>query len=329
MIKTLPLKRGHLAVAIATMSRRESPSKISTAASLTPPPAKYTPMTDTPMLEAPTSTTQLQTAVTADRIKQEQEQQQEQEQPQLQHPAPEHAPLMTDLPPTSTFPREHPPREPTSIQPTPRLYDNITPDRKPLHLSVYPTAPNSLSQTPHLVMPAPSALRAHAGTPTTDRVAQVSSYPTAPGSAAQTPQPSKSRTSQHGMSSAGWLVPPAANSASKITFEGMSSTSLSPFPSILSFLFFSFLPSSKDKGKKKENKRILASNKRCNTDYLSLSEITFEWGDSYDDKDWMRLRAILAPTLMVCPSPLCCLSRPSHPKFPLPRAHKKKGETFN
>ena len=37
----------------------------------------------------------------------------------------------------------------------------------------------------------------------------------------------------------------------------------------------------------------------ANTDYLSLSEITFEWGDSYDDKDWMRLRAILAPTLMV------------------------------
>ena len=35
------------------------------------------------------------------------------------------------------------------------------------------------------------------------------------------------------------------------------------------------------------------------TDYLSLSEITFEWGDSYDDKDWDRLRKILAPTLMV------------------------------
>ena len=35
------------------------------------------------------------------------------------------------------------------------------------------------------------------------------------------------------------------------------------------------------------------------SEYLSLSEITFEWGDSYDDKDWARLRAILAPTLMV------------------------------
>ena len=36
-------------------------------------------------------------------------------------------------------------------------------------------------------------------------------------------------------------------------------------------------------------------------EYLTLSEITFEWGDSYDDKDWIRLRAILAPTLMVSP----------------------------
>lgn len=34
-------------------------------------------------------------------------------------------------------------------------------------------------------------------------------------------------------------------------------------------------------------------------EWLSLSEITFEWGDSYDDKDWDRLRKILAPTLMV------------------------------
>lgn len=40
------------------------------------------------------------------------------------------------------------------------------------------------------------------------------------------------------------------------------------------------------------------------SDYLTLSEITFEWGDSYDDKDWVRLRAILAPTLMVKDTPL-------------------------
>jgi len=28
----------------------------------------------------------------------------------------------------------------------------------------------------------------------------------------------------------------------------------------------------------------------CSTisEYLSLSEITFEWGDSYDSKDWKR-----------------------------------------
>lgn len=35
-------------------------------------------------------------------------------------------------------------------------------------------------------------------------------------------------------------------------------------------------------------------------EYLSLSEIAFEWGDSYDEKDWNRLRKILAPTMMVC-----------------------------
>ncbi|KAI9814064.1 MAG: centractin- actin- protein of the dynactin complex [Pycnora praestabilis] len=34
-------------------------------------------------------------------------------------------------------------------------------------------------------------------------------------------------------------------------------------------------------------------------DWLALSELTFEWGDSYDTKDWNRLREILAPTLMV------------------------------
>ncbi|KZF21406.1 Scytalone dehydratase [Xylona heveae TC161] len=34
-------------------------------------------------------------------------------------------------------------------------------------------------------------------------------------------------------------------------------------------------------------------------DYIALSELTFEWGDSYDAKDWDRLRKILAPTLLV------------------------------
>lgn len=37
----------------------------------------------------------------------------------------------------------------------------------------------------------------------------------------------------------------------------------------------------------------------CFSEYLALSELAFEWGDSYDDKDWPRLRAILAPFLMV------------------------------
>lgn len=195
-------------------------------------------MTDTPMPEAPStefaSTTQHQTAAAAPIVKQEQ-----------QHPGPEQAPPTTDMPLASTFPREHPPREPTSRQPTPRLYDNIPPDRKPLHLSSYPTAPNSVPQTPHPVMSAPSALRPRTGTLATDRVPRLSGYPTAPGSASQTPQPGHSQMPQQGMSAAGWLVPPAANSASKITFEGMPQAFLFPYPSILSFpsSFPSFSPS--------------------------------------------------------------------------------------
>ncbi|QLI71127.1 Scytalone dehydratase-like protein Arp1 [Metarhizium brunneum] len=34
-------------------------------------------------------------------------------------------------------------------------------------------------------------------------------------------------------------------------------------------------------------------------DYLDLSTLVFEWADSYDAKDWARLRAILAPALYV------------------------------
>ncbi|RDA83077.1 hypothetical protein CP532_2557 [Ophiocordyceps camponoti-leonardi (nom. inval.)] len=34
-------------------------------------------------------------------------------------------------------------------------------------------------------------------------------------------------------------------------------------------------------------------------DYLELSGLLFEWGDSYDSKDWTRLRGIIAPTLYV------------------------------
>ena len=48
-------------------------------------------------------------------------------------------------------------------------------------------------------------------------------------------------------------------------------------------------------------------------DYLSLSEIAFEWSDSYDDKDWKRLRAILAPTLLVrIASPIGGLKPPEY-----------------
>ncbi|TQB71011.1 hypothetical protein MPDQ_007932 [Monascus purpureus] len=34
-------------------------------------------------------------------------------------------------------------------------------------------------------------------------------------------------------------------------------------------------------------------------DYLALQGIVFEWADSYDNKDWERLRKVLAPALRV------------------------------
>ncbi|KAJ5317994.1 hypothetical protein PENANT_c004G05124 [Penicillium antarcticum] len=34
-------------------------------------------------------------------------------------------------------------------------------------------------------------------------------------------------------------------------------------------------------------------------DYLILSKLVFDWADSYDAKDWDRLRGIIAPTLTV------------------------------
>ncbi|EGX92290.1 conidial pigment biosynthesis scytalone dehydratase Arp1 [Cordyceps militaris CM01] len=34
-------------------------------------------------------------------------------------------------------------------------------------------------------------------------------------------------------------------------------------------------------------------------DYLEVSALLFDWGDSYDAKDWPRLRRIIAPTLYV------------------------------
>lgn len=36
-----------------------------------------------------------------------------------------------------------------------------------------------------------------------------------------------------------------------------------------------------------------------NPDFLGLSEAAFEWADSYDSKDWDRLRKCIAPTLRV------------------------------
>ena len=185
-------------------------------------------MTDTPMAEAPDTkptSTLNPTAATAGSEDQAQQQ---------QHP--EQAPPMTELPPASTFPREHPPREPTSRQSNQSLYNNDSPpDRKPSHLSKYSTATDSLPQTPYTGMSAPSIPRAHTST-SADRTPHLSSYPTAPGSASQTPQPGSS--SQQGVSAAGWLVPPPANLTSKITFEGTFDDSSSTIPVSYFFIFF-------------------------------------------------------------------------------------------
>ena len=35
------------------------------------------------------------------------------------------------------------------------------------------------------------------------------------------------------------------------------------------------------------------------TDYMGVCTAYFEWADSYDTKDWERLRKIVAPTLRV------------------------------
>jgi hypothetical protein len=37
----------------------------------------------------------------------------------------------------------------------------------------------------------------------------------------------------------------------------------------------------------------------CVIEYLGCSEAAFEWADSYDSKDWDRLRKCIAPTLRV------------------------------
>ena len=174
----------------------------------------------------PASTTHHQTAATAGSVDQASQQQ--------HHAASEQASPMAELPPASTFPREHPPREPTSRQPNLRAYNNNSPpDRKPPHFSNYSTATDSLPQTPYTGMSAPSNPRAHTGT-SAERIPHLGSYPTAPASASQTPQPGTS--SQQGVSAAGWLVPPPANTTSKITFEGTFDGSSYNIPMSCSFI---------------------------------------------------------------------------------------------
>ena len=38
-------------------------------------------------------------------------------------------------------------------------------------------------------------------------------------------------------------------------------------------------------------------------DYLGLTTAVYEWADSYDSKDWDRLRKCIAPTLRVSHPP--------------------------
>ena len=65
----------------------------------------------------------------------------------------------------------------------------------------------------------------------------------------------------------------AAEKKQQITFEGMARSTKSP-----------------------------ARTRHANPmpDYLGLTEAAFEWADSYDSKDWDRLRKCIAPTLRVC-----------------------------
>ena len=188
--------------------------------SLTPPPTQEAVFKDTPMTEAPSmesaATITHQSAATADKTIQTQQHENQQQ----HYSALEHAPLATDSHPASTIAstisREHPLREPTPRQPPPGQYDNTSPDRKPLHPSSYPIGPDPLSPTPHPGMSAPLAPRARTDTPANRP--PLSSYPTAPATASQTPR--RSQTPQQTVSTPGWLIPSAATSASKITFEG-------------------------------------------------------------------------------------------------------------
>lgn len=215
--------------------------------SLTPPSTQEAPTADTLMPEAPamepTATTTRQSHTTADRVNQTQQQdeqpppptqqqqrQEQQHQQQHRYSAPERPPLVTDRPSASTFLREHPPRESTPRQTAPRLYDNTPSDRNSPRLSSYPTAPNSIPQTPSAGMSAPPGLRPHIGSPT-HRLPHLLSYPTAPASASQTPQSGRSQTPQQGVSAAGWVEAQAAGPASRISFEGTSLRLIFPFSS--------------------------------------------------------------------------------------------------
>ena len=183
--------------------------------SLTPPPTQEAvfkdPMSEAPSME-PTSTVTHPGAATADQTVQTPQHENQQQ----HYSALEHGPLETDSYPASNISREHPPREPPPRQPTPRQYHNNSPDRNPLLPSNYPAGHDSLPPTPQPGMSAPLAPRARTDTPANRP--PLSSYPTAPATASQTPR--RSQTPQQTVSTPGWLIPSAASSASKITFDG-------------------------------------------------------------------------------------------------------------
>lgn len=59
-------------------------------------------------------------------------------------------------------------------------------------------------------------------------------------------------------------------------------------------------------------------------DYLGLNAALYEWAESYDSKDWDRLRKCIAPTLRVRSFPFP-LSAPFSRSFPRPR-HPSRNE---
>jgi len=57
---------------------------------------------------------------------------------------------------------------------------------------------------------------------------------------------------------------------------------------------------------------------------MGVSTAYFEWADSYDSKDWERLRKIVAPTLRVSAASRAAIATPEHTTPP----YKNSPATF-